>query len=213
MNKRNADRIQKAIAQLKRSYYMLSFEYREAGDSVVLKAIADERELCFIEITGSDFTITKIVEPMTKAIVAAREEKTAREEAEREAALSRPATRDEKRAFERLVDEHDDALKSYARAAGKMRDKIENGEELYSGIHDDLMAAQGTMYVARRLRHALLRDCSIVKTLAEVEDICDRETSFYMPSRSSSESTNVIENHKHKAWLRMGRIARLRAEW
>ncbi|WNM67318.1 hypothetical protein SEA_WYBORN_75 [Arthrobacter phage Wyborn] len=213
MNKRNADRIEKAIAQLKRKNYMLSFEYREAGDSVVLKAIADEQEFCFIEITGSDFTITKIVEPMTAKIAERRAEIQAAIEAEREAALSRPATADEKRAFERLLEEHDWALHRYARAAGKMRDKIESGEELYSSIHDELMETQGAMHVARRLRYALLRDCSIVKTLAEVEDICDRETSFYMPSRSSSSASNTIEDHKHKAWLRMGRIARLRAEF
>lgn len=209
-------KIDRVIARLKRSYYLLTVEAEQRKSDagrVIDFTVRDKHEAIVIRTLPATMTIAQMADDLSDEIKTVREAHAAAEEAAREAALNRPATPDEKRAFERLLDEHDWALARYARAAGKMHDKIANGEELYTSVHDELMETQGAMHVVRRLHYALLRNCSIVKTLAEIDDICDRETSFYTPSRSSSAASNVIEDHKHKAWLRMGRIARLRNEY
>jgi hypothetical protein len=211
-------KIERIVSRMKRSHYMLSFsatqrkteaegwvidwQVRDAGDELLVAAAYPVKT-----------PIVEVADLLNEEIKSAREARELQKEAEREALLARPATTEEKLAFERLMSELEWAVRRYASAADSMRTKIDNGEDLYSSVHEELIKAQSELNVMRRIRYVLLSNKSIVKTLTEIEELCDRETSFYMPSRSSSAVNNMQEDHKHAHMLKMGRIARLRSEY
>lgn len=220
MTKAAAAKIEKIAARFKRSHYLLTVTgkpMRVEGDEAKLWIIDWEvREndvLIAATTTDAKATIADIAAVLENLIKAARDQKEAQKAVAREAARNRAATPEEKRAFENLLQRVDWAIKSYAKAADKMRSDINEGRAISSHTFEELLGAEAERKVALWINNCLMRDCSIVATLEDVVELCDRETSFYRPNNSSSFAHNAINDIEHVTFLKMGRIARLRAEY
>ncbi|UGL61963.1 hypothetical protein SEA_EASTWEST_80 [Arthrobacter phage EastWest] len=217
MTKANQNKIERVIGKLKRHDYMTEFsgmEFRteQTGWQIEIEAKRDDETLVKTSFSA-DTPVSEIVEIIIELVAAKKREIAEREAAEKEFARNRPATPAEKRAFENLLQRVDMAVKHYAKAAASMRTYIDEGKQISSHVFEELMQAEAERKVMLWLNNCLMRDCSIVATLEDVVDLCDRETSFYNGHNSTSVVNNALNEREHVHFLKMGRIARLRSEY
>ncbi|ALY09399.1 hypothetical protein FDH48_gp70 [Arthrobacter phage Jawnski] len=208
-------KIEAVTSRLKRDNYPLTMQavarkVPNAGWMIDVD-VRDARDISVVlENFDASTPNQHMIDVMNHRIADYRKRKAAHEKAEREKALSRRATDEEKRAFEKLVFDVENAFRAYAQYAGKMRDKINDGAQIYGSMIDDLAKAEAGRSVAIRVWSCLRQPEGIVAALNRVSDLCDHETAYFEPNRSTSNGQNMVYAYENAAYMRAGATARLK---
>ncbi|AMM44536.1 hypothetical protein BARRETLEMON_74 [Arthrobacter phage BarretLemon] len=214
MNKRTAERVEKAFKQTQRNR---GFAYNfsvvsEGANDIAIRITRNDEDLTAVMIEQG-FTIDAIVMTLSDAITEAVEKREAEREAAELARISQPATPAEKRHFESIVGYVNYLMKRYAQTTAEVQEKLAKGQTLSVGTLDSLMQETGRYEAAARVWSIVKRNETIKKSLRDVAELVDRETGFFNPNNSSSNASNVLNAFSTAAYIEFGQMVRGRERY
>lgn len=214
MNKRTADRIEKAFTQTQRNRgFAYNFSVATEGDGYIgIRITRNDEDLTTANIEPG-FTIDAIVNKLSDAITEAVEKRDAERQAAELARISQPATPAEKRHFESVAGYVNYLMKRYAQTTAEVQEKLAKGQTLSVGQLDSLMQETGRYEAAVRVWSIVKRDETIKKSLRDVVELVDRETGFFNPNNSSSNASNVLNAFSTAAYIEFGQMTRGRERY
>ncbi|ALF01282.1 hypothetical protein FDH47_gp71 [Arthrobacter phage Brent] len=208
MNKRTADRIEKAFARATRDNYRCEFKIASDGAEDAAVMISRDGEHYTQVGLAYNWTVDTMVNNLNDAIAqerAKREDEAQRAEADR---LAQPASKRELDSFKSILGLIDYTLKQEQVVRERVAQRIADGATISSGTLDELTERSGKAVAARRAWGRVKRDESVKMTLAKLVEMTDQEIRFFNPNNSSSNAVNVMNAHEYRVWVEINQLAR-----